>query len=145
MSIISIIYQTWIGDSRELRLLHLRLPHCERIGHSEHGWDPALVVLQLQTFANRVFEFLGPESKLDALVIGHVATLRNPEDLERVRPLSQQCFLRGEQRGILGRTVPVAVPVTRMTLRETQPYTDILEVDYRTAADDWEAWATRTM
>ena len=139
------IYQTWIGYFREVRLLHLRVPHCVRMGQSKHGWDPALLILQLQTFANRVFEFLGPESKLDALVIGHVATLRNPENLDLVRPLPQQCFLRGEQRDILGRTVPVAVPVTRMMLRETQPYTDILEVDYRTAADEWEAWATRTM
>ncbi|KAI4643233.1 uncharacterized protein J4E78_009959 [Alternaria triticimaculans] len=139
------IFMTWIGYFREVRLLHLRVPHCVRMGQSKHGWDPALLILQLQTFANRVFEFLGPESKLDALVIGHVATLRNPENLDLVRPLPQQCFLRGEQRDILGRTVPVAVPVTRMMLRETQPYTDILEVDYRTAADEWEAWATRTM
>jgi len=34
---------------------------------------------------------------LDALVIGHLATLSHPENLtERQRPLPQQCFLRGE-------------------------------------------------
>ncbi|KAI4941529.1 hypothetical protein J4E91_010705 [Alternaria rosae] len=140
------ILMTFLREFRELRLLHLCLPHSRQMGRSENEWDPALLVLQLQTFANRFFEFIGPESKLDALVIGHVATLKSPENppVHR-RPLPQQCFLRGEQRDILGRTVPVAVPVTRMMLRETQPYTDILEVDHHSAADNWEAWATRAM
>ena len=60
--------------------------------------------------------------------------------------LVQHCFIKGEQRDGLGRTVVVGVPVTRMLLRETNPYTDILDVDpVPPMSDPWESWAGRAM
>ncbi|CAN9140689.1 unnamed protein product [Alternaria alternata] len=85
-------------------------------------------------------------AKLDALVIGHLATVEAIiTDAEFVIPLPQQCFVKGEQRDILGRTVAVGVPVTRMMLRATQPYTDILDIDHPRTHDAYDAWAGKAM
>jgi hypothetical protein len=103
--------------------------------------------MQLQTFANQLFGDLhGAGAKLDALVIGHLATVEAIiTDADFVIPLPQQCFVKGEQRDILGRTVAVGVPVTRMMLRATQPYTDILDIDHPRTHDAYDAWAGKAM
>ncbi|CAN9167811.1 unnamed protein product [Alternaria alternata] len=103
--------------------------------------------VSLQTFANQLFgDLYGAGAKLDALVIGHLATVEAIiTDAEFVIPLPQQCFVKGEQRDILGRTVAVGVPVTRMMLRATQPYTDILDIDHPRTHDAYDAWAGKAM
>jgi hypothetical protein len=130
-------------------LLHLHVPDCDRLGRSEYNfnadWDSSILSLQLQTFANRLFGDLHEAgSKLHALVIGHLATVEAIiTDGDFVIPLSQQCYIKGEQRDILGRTVAVGVPVTRTMLRATQPYTDILDIDHPRTHDAYDAWASR--
>ncbi|RYO11924.1 hypothetical protein AA0111_g12701 [Alternaria arborescens] len=135
----------------QLRLLHLHVPDCDRLGRSEHNsnaeWDSSILSMQLQTFANQLFGDLhGAGAKLDALVIGHLATVEAIiTDADFVIPLPQQCFVKGEQRDILGRTVAVGVPVTRMMLHATQPYTDILDIDHPRTHDAYDAWAGKAM
>ncbi|CAN9467475.1 unnamed protein product [Alternaria alternata] len=145
----------WVSQSLrrfpQLRLLHLHVPDCDRLGRSEHnsnaGWDSSILSMQLQTFANQLFgDLYGAGAKLDALVIGHLATVEAIiTDADFVIPLPQQCFVKGEQRDILGRTVAVGVPVTRMMLRATQPYTDILDIDHPRTHDAYDAWAGKAM
>lgn len=146
----------WVSVSslskvKQLRLLHLHVPDCDRLGRSEHNsnaeWDSSILSMQLQTFANQLFGDLhGAGAKLDALVIGHLATVEAIiTDADFVIPLPQQCFVKGEQRDILGRTVAVGVPVTRMMLRATQPYTDILDIDHPRTHDAYDAWAGKAM
>jgi hypothetical protein len=66
-------------------------------------------------------------------------------DGDFVIPLPQQCFVKGEQRDILGRTVAIGVPVARTTLRATQLYTDILDIDHTRIHDSYDAWAGTEM
>ncbi|KAI4637049.1 hypothetical protein J4E93_010715 [Alternaria ventricosa] len=133
---------------QQLRLLHIRVEDSTLMGKSpiyddqpleEVLVDPYILALQMQTFANRLFEDMhrGGHSKLDALVVGHATSA------EAAAELQQQCFVRGEQRDILGRTVPVGVPVSQAMLRETQPHTDILDIDFpRTSSSNgFEGWA----
>jgi hypothetical protein len=100
----------------------------------------------MQKFANQLLGdmYQGRVSKLDALVIGHVVRVDDAEDEQG--PIQQHCFIKGEQRDGLGRTVVVGVPVTRMLLHETHPFTDILDVDPVPSWDlYWNGWAGRAM
>jgi hypothetical protein len=97
---------------------------------------------QVQKFANQLLgdKYQGRVSKLDALVIGHVVRVDDAEDEQG--PIQQHCFIKGEQRDGLDRTVVVGVPVTRMLLRETHPFTNILDVDPVPSWDPyWDRWA----
>ncbi|CAN9168756.1 unnamed protein product [Alternaria alternata] len=92
----------------------------------------------------RRFVWSGREAR--CFGIGHLATVEAIiTDADFVIPLPQQCFVKGEQRDILGRTVAVGVPVTRMMLRATQPYTDILDIDHPRTHDAYDAWAGKAM
>ncbi|CAN9182387.1 unnamed protein product [Alternaria alternata] len=107
-------------------------------------WDG--VASDLLQWVSLFGDLHGAGAKLDALVIGHLATVEAIiTDADFVIPLPQQCFVKGEQRDILGRTVAVGVPVTRMMLRATQPYTDILDIDHPRTHDAYDAWAGKAM
>ena len=70
---------------QQLRLLHIRVEDSTLMGKSpiyddipleEVLVDPHILALQMQTFANRLFEDMhrGGHSKLDALVVGHATS-----------------------------------------------------------------------
>ena len=121
---------------KELRLLHLRLSDTDELklfeGYS--GKDVHHVAFLLQRFSDRLFGDISKERegvlgapKLDALVLGHALPVERRRG--NTCPLQQRCFVRGEQRDSLGRTITVGVPVTRAALQNSHPYTDILGVD----------------
>jgi hypothetical protein len=147
-------FQQSLQNFPELRLLHLRLEVSSLLGRgtsrSTIGWSQDLLQFHLQRFANRLFRDMheGRVPKLDALVAGHVMEegIDTHGDVDESSALGEHCFIKGEQRDSLGRTVVVGVPVTRMLLRETHPYTDILDVDLvPIQKNPWESWAGRAM
>jgi hypothetical protein len=94
--------------------------------------------MHLQNFANRFFSELCRLRccpLLDALVIGHACALE-PES-----PLPQSCFIKAEQKDVLGRTNAVGVLVSRAMVRLTQQDTDVLDLD--SLAGAWNGWAAR--
>ncbi|KAF1840656.1 uncharacterized protein K460DRAFT_410072 [Cucurbitaria berberidis CBS 394.84] len=127
---------------RELRLLHVRIPDIGHLGRlGTNSANMRVLDMQMQRAANQIFGDLhrGQDYKLDALVIGHLTTLGEPDE-ER---LPQYCFIKGQQTDSLNRTVAVGVPVTRVMLRRTHPYTDILDLDPGVSV--WEHWVGRAM
>ena len=121
----------------------------DRLGTSEQdgAWDTHIMHYQIQKFANQLFAdvYETGQSKLDALVLGHVAHF-DSNDPQGELPLPQHCFVKGVQNDFLGRTVVVAVPVTRMMLRESYPCTDILDIDFlMNEICGFEGWASRSM
>jgi hypothetical protein len=135
---------------KELRLLHLRLPDTEALGPTISTHHAALASVAVQVFASRLLGDLSRRthesqnpSKLNALVLGHVAGLRQPHP-DRVSPLQQRDFIRGAQKAALGQTTAVGVPITRGMLQDSHPYTDILDVDFG-AESPFERCASRAV
>jgi hypothetical protein len=91
--------------------------------------NPLVLAKQMQKFANMFFGDLYRARccpSLHILVIGHMANL---EKVEGGWQMPQFCFVRAEQKDNLNRTVAVGVPISRAILRQTQPCTNILDLD----------------
>jgi hypothetical protein len=104
--------------------------------------DPNILMMQIQRVANKIFAELYRDRsclKLDAIVIGHMEDFDPYRDDQGWGALPQFCFVKAEQRDQLGRVTAVGVPVSRMLLRRTQPYTEILDLDPGT--DSFNRWA----
>jgi hypothetical protein len=83
----------------------------------------------MQDFANRFFadcQVNGWCPKLDALVVGHLTHLPVATYGLDILP---HCYIRDERQDTLERAFTVGAQVSRSYLRQTQPYTDILEYD----------------
>ncbi|KAH7359603.1 hypothetical protein BKA66DRAFT_472452 [Pyrenochaeta sp. MPI-SDFR-AT-0127] len=118
----------------ELRILHLRQPNLieppERT-HDNRRMNDLEVESQtfkIQRFANAFFSYLSTRKwcpKISALVLCSSQHAIGFGQLSRV----QHCYVKGFQTDTMGRCAVVGVPVTRMQLRCTEPWADILDFD----------------
>jgi hypothetical protein len=125
-------------------MVHVRLSGYFKVGLSTDDGEPNpnIITMQVQMVANKIFGELNRDRscpKLDAIVFGHMVAFDRHRDDQGWGALPQFCFVKAEQRDRLGRVTAVGVPVSRVLLRRTQPYTDVLDLD--PATDSWDRWA----
>jgi hypothetical protein len=89
---------------------------------------------------DEVLRFIGCVSAGASPNLRHTRTLV-VEDRRLIEFIPLSCYLRAEQTDALNRTVAVGVPISRAVLRESQPFTDVLDFDL--IAKPWEQWAGR--
>ncbi|KAF2833474.1 hypothetical protein CC86DRAFT_415251 [Ophiobolus disseminans] len=127
-----------VSRLKNLRLLHTRFRSRRWLGITEREPDycnPELVAPEMQRFANKIFGELRRLSccpMLDALVVGSWQERDSEDEMNLDNDddrIDQFCFVRAVQRDDLNRTEAVGVPVSRAILRQTQLYTDILDLD----------------
>jgi hypothetical protein len=95
--------------------------------------DPATLARQTHLWANAFFAHLHTHEQntdLTALVIRCYVSDGMYSYMDPYHHLPQQCFVRGYETDALGQRTAVAVPVTRVELRASDPYAaDLMDWD----------------
>jgi hypothetical protein len=120
-----------------LRVLHLRqrnyLREDDLMFQRDGDTNSDACTFQTQRWANAFFEYLHARGwcpNLTALVIRCYVLDNKQEDDEGVHYyVPECCYVKGFQTDRFGRSGVVAVPVTRATLRASEPHSDILDFD----------------
>jgi hypothetical protein len=132
-------HQDSVRNLSNLRIVHISQQRF--LGHPERGTfmvresNLALELSQFhaQRFADAFFRYFHTHDlyrQLKALVIGSLnyPGFRDPNGtLQKCLP--QYCYVKGVQTDIMGRSIVVAVRVTRSQLRYQESYADILDCD----------------
>ncbi|KAH7076042.1 hypothetical protein FB567DRAFT_452372, partial [Paraphoma chrysanthemicola] len=117
----------------DLRILHLRQAnYLYRERYDEkHKLSDETFAFYTHRWANAFFDYMDRRkwsTKLSTLIIRCYTT-----DAElhprRYSYSPQQCFVKGYQTDVLGRSAAVAIPVPRQTMKAIEPRADLLDYD----------------
>ena len=119
-----------------LRTLHFQFPRLPMYdGPANHRSLPE-VAFEFKRFANAFVEYLdsaGICPRLNAIIIGacwHYDRLKWSEGAGIMVGVPGQCFVKGYQISLLGRRRPIAIPVSTSELRELQPESSVIDLDF---------------
>lgn len=120
-----------LADLPQLKILHLRQGFGEPLHEGNIHVSKKDMTYKLQRLANNLFDFsslLSPNPSLEALVIGQDRRLSLQGEVQGFTDYtSRHCFIRREQKDILGRTAAIGVPVPSYILRYEKDYAGIMD------------------
>jgi hypothetical protein len=117
---------------RELRVLHLRLPHFGCGSNTTDFKTATRVTWEPQRFCSTVFDYMHRHHAcpaLKVLIVGNHYPIGLGELDGNVWAYPRHCFIKGYQMDVWNRNTAVAVPVPDYRVRELEPDCDLLDFD----------------